>query len=380
MSHRATWTAPAAAISVGSLVIALANGSCGRRDRRPSSQILSVVSTTAGGGADGQLSSPSTSVGLGSGSGSGGPKNDQKVIPDPDAPCDAGLAIDENDPLLAAAALGICKAADPEADDSWGLVSARWSMIDGSVPLDVAPFHLGHGILPGFGNEIVPFEGDRVLVLSSGTARQPGDPGFSTPESFDKKYTSMPPLGFPKESPACPGVLTGATHDDIALEIELRPPPDAKSIAFDFNFYTWEWPVYVCSQYNDFFVALLEPFPIKQTDGNISFDSEGNPVSVNNGLVRVCTCNSGPPCDAPPVNPLKSYDCELGASQLTGTGFEDHAATGWLRTVSPLGSTDTITLRFGVYDSGDGLLDSLVVLDNFVWLGDPIDDPGTKPK
>jgi hypothetical protein len=362
----------------GALGLIWAGSSCGSRDRRPIGKALSVVSSSVT-GTGGGLPTSTSGVGFGSGSGSGGSET-ENVIPDPDAPCDKDIAIDDAEPLRAAAALGICKIADLEDDTSWGIVSARWSMVNGAVPIDVAPFHLGHGVLPSFGNEVIPLEGERILVLSSGTARRPGDPDYSKPQGFDKKYGSPPPQGFPKESPTCPGVVTGPTRDDIALELELRPPPGAQSIAFDFDFFTWEWPDYVCSTFNDFFVALLEPFPAKQTDGNISFDSENNPVSVNNGLVRVCTCDGGPPCNAPPVNPLKSYDCKLGHTRLAGTGFEGHAATGWLRTKAPVNSGSSFKLRFGIYDSGDGVLDSTVLIDNFRWLGDPSDGPGTRPK
>ena len=348
-----------------------------RSDRAPA---LNGVNTIGAGGANSSPAGTTSGIGFGSGSGSGAMAPEETVIPDPNAPCDDGIEIDEKDPVQAAAALGVCTVIDEEDDQSWGLVSARWTMVDGTTPIDVSPFHLGHGIVDDFGSKLTPLEGKRMLLLSSGTARRPNDPGYKDPKGFDKQYNSNPPLGFPKESPACPGVVTGATYDDIALELELKAPENANALAFDFNFFTWEWPEYVCSEYNDFFVALLEPFPAKQSDGNISFDSKGNPVSVNNGLVRVCSCSNGPPCDAPIVNPQKTYDCGLGSSQLKGTGFEGHAATGWLRTSSPIGANAVITLRLGIYDSGDGVLDSTSVIDNLRWLGDPVETPGTQPK
>jgi hypothetical protein len=210
-------------------------------------------------------------------------------------------------------------------------------------------------------------------VLSSGTARAPTDPGYKDVGGYDKQYTGGHPLGFPKESPACPGSITGVLHDGTGVEITLRVPSNAKGFSFDFNFYTYEWPSYVCSQYNDFFVALLAPIPTGQTDGNISYDSQGNPVSVNNAFVDVCGCTAGPPC----IAGGKTYACGLGASELTGTGFgldggyADHAATSWLKTTAPADPGSEITIRWGVYDSGDGVLDSTTLIDNWQWSAEP---------
>jgi len=221
--------------------------------------------------------------------------------------------------------------------------------------------------------------GQRLLALSSGTARQPNDPGYFGPSGYDKGHGCSSPTGYPKESPACPYVTTGEPNDCVALELTLRAPPQANGFAFDFNFFTYEWPTWVCSVFNDFFIALLDPPPPGQDDGNISFDYLGNPVSVNNALVRVCGCNPGPPCYAPPDLPKKKYTCELGDFQLDGTGFEEHAATGWLVTKAPVEAGGTITLRWTVYDSGDHVLDSTVVIDNFRWLGEASPDAGTVP-
>jgi hypothetical protein len=113
----------------------------------------------------------------------------------------------------------------------------------------------------------------------------------------------------------------------------------------------------------------MTPIPPGQTDGNIAFDSKGNPVSVNNAFLDVCGCTGGPPCTAGG----KVFDCPLGTTDLTGTGFESHAATGWLVTTAPAEPGTTITLLLGVYDSGDGVLDSTALIDSFRWL--PVEPP-----
>jgi hypothetical protein len=73
----------------------------------------------------------------------------------------------------------------------------------------------------------------------------------------------------------------------------------------------------------------------------------------------------------------RNYACALGDSQLVGTGFGkdtemvDHASTYWLKTTAPVTPNSTITIRFTVYDSGDGILDSSVLFDNWTWIPSP---------
>jgi hypothetical protein len=119
-------------------------------------------------------------------------------------------------------------------------------------------------------------------------------------------------------------------------------------------------------EFNDAFAALLSPPPPDHPDGNVSFDSKGNVVSVNAAFVRVCTCADGPPCTANE----KKFACDLGGKQLEGTGFEGHAATGWLKTQALVSSGATVTLRWTVWDAGDGIFDSTTLVDDFTWLGE----------
>jgi hypothetical protein len=299
-------------------------------------------------------------------------------------PCDGGIAIDEQDPMVAAQALELCKVSSGPGD--WGLVSAQWVMVDGSPPPAGSQgqnFNLGHGVLDGFGPNVTVQAGQQMLAVSSGSARRPTDPGYQDVGGFDKGYLGAHPQGFPKESPACPGTFTGQPHDTTALEVVVRTPSNAYGITFDFNFYTYEWPGFVCSTYNDFFVAILSPIPDGQTDGNISFDSQGNPVSVNNAFLDVCGCPGNPPAAC--FAGGKQFTCPLGNVELIGTGFgfdtgfEDHAATSWLQTQAPVEPGTEITMRWGAYDSGDGALDSTGLVDNWQWIAEPGQTVGTTP-
>lgn len=308
---------------------------------------------------------------------------DGNVDEDPNPPCDGALDLDSLEPLDGARAVDLCKMSTSVAD--WGVVSAQWVMADGSPPPfdSLAEFHLGHGLLTGFGPNNSVRHGSRLLALSSGTARQPEDPGYQSVGGFTKGYTGQHPQGFPKESPACPQTTTGEPNDVAGLEVAIRVPLNAHGFSFDFNFFTFEWPVYICSEYNDFFVALLSPTPAGQMDGNVSFDSQGNPVSVNNALLSVCGCVGNPP--QPCLAGKKTFTCPGGNIGLIGTGFgfdlagDDHAATDWLKTQAPATPGTEITIRWAVYDSGDGSLDSTTLIDNWQWIATPGTPVGTTP-
>ncbi len=293
--------------------------------------------------------------------------------------CDATIAIDSMDPLDAARAVGLCKIAAGPNDS--GVVSAQWVSVDGSPAPANANYHLGHGVLDGFGPNVNAQEGSKIFALSSGAAREPGDPGYQSPSGFDKGITMGHPQGFPKESPSCPNTITGTPRDGAAVEVTIRVPSNAYGFSFDFNFYTYEWPGFVCSTYNDFFIAILDPIPAGQTDGNISFDQLGNPVSVNNAFLEVCGCTSGPPCSAGG----KNFTCALGNQELMGTGFgpdtefSNHGATSWLQTAAPVEPNTVIKIRWGTYDSGDGVLDSTTLIDNWRWVAEPGTQVGTEP-
>lgn len=289
------------------------------------------------------------------------------LVDEPVPACDAGLSPAETSALAAARAIDLCQVAH---EGRWGVMSAVWVLPDGGTPPTTLAYELGHGILDGFGPNVPVRHGARLLALSTGTARQPTDPGYQDPRGFDKGFVTTSPDGFPKTTTACPGVEPGPPHDSVALELSVRAPSNAQGFAFDFDFYTYELPERMCSRYSDLFVTLLDPPPAGRADGNIAFDRLGNVVTVNGVQFEVCGCAGGPPCGAQG----RELACSLGASQLVGTGFGgdtshdgDHGATGWLTSETPIEPGSTFRLRFTIHDAEDGMLDSTILLDHFRW-------------
>ncbi len=281
--------------------------------------------------------------------------------------CEANVqGVDDPSAESAAAAIGLCTQMVEEESD-WGLVSVQYTRADGSPD----PAALSHGILRGFGDVVTPREGELMLALSSGTARAPGQAGYFSPDGYVQGTMGATPDGFMSEAPACPGTrFETKALDSTALDLNLVVPPHAHSLSFDFNFFTFEYPEYICSEFNDFFVVLMDPPPEEQETANISFDNLGNPVSVNNGFLEVC---------APGRAGGKDFSCPQGTDALAGTGFENHAATGWLTTTVPVKPGQELRLRFMIWDAGDPILDSTVLIDRLRFSVDEVETVFTEP-
>jgi hypothetical protein len=313
-------------------------------------------------------------------------------------PCDTGLAVDASDAALFAKAIGVCKAAGA---DGFGLMSASYSNAFGSSSLPAAG---QWGLLPQFGSVIKPQEGSALGVISSGFAREYDD-ATGTSQGMKSDFVSGNPMdgtnyptgqappGFPKAAAGCQ--QDGLVNDMVDVKLVLKAPPDATGFQFDFDFYSSEWPNYVCSNFNDAFIAYLTS---QGTTGNISFDAMNNPVAVNNNFFDRCTPSVPVGCSRSnlpfPDPPLSTSTCPSGPSELGGTGFGDTyatqcltgnqmatlgGATGWLTTKAPIMPGEQFTLEFMIWDAGDGLLDSSVLIDHFQWIGGTVSTGTTRP-
>jgi hypothetical protein len=140
----------------------------------------------------------------------------------------------------------------------------------------------------------------------------------------------------------------------------------------------------------------VNPAPMGSINGNVAFDKNKNPVSVNIGFFDVCNSNDGQDfaqccndmggCnDGSTSCPSKpSPYCPSGANDLAGTGFdiwgnytdggdqpspgEAGGATSWLLTQAPITGGEEFDIRFAIWDTGDTNLDSTVLVDNFQWV------------
>jgi hypothetical protein len=297
----------------------------------------------------------------------------------PHVPCDDGAQ-----DLLQAMGVGCPR--EPEVEiDSWG-----------------SP--LAFGTMKRFGNSNVfrPQEGERFVVLGSGrvdeiaaTGSTAGcssdlgsfDPGVNLPAPIVPTDVGMETC---EEDAALVGTgdcsntiqeqfedsfssFTPGAHDYTELRFDITVPAGASSFSYDFAFFTYEYPGFYGSQYNDMYIGWLES---SQWTGNISFDENGRPISVNASFMDFL--------DSDTSNQLDGMDhptCATGAgctaSELHDTCMMGHGGTRWLTTTAGVTEGEDITIVFAVMDLGDSVLDSYVFLDNFVWGcedGPPITD------
>jgi hypothetical protein len=254
--------------------------------------------------------------------------------PVPHVPCDGGFTLDSTDPLEAAKALGICE----------GVQSAEWVLPDGSAAPAGPSYNVGHGLLADFGTNVLPQEGSALLGLSSGTARDANDPGFGGVVAYNKGYTHALPAGFPVTTPSCPTPSTTG-YDGVALKVTVQVPAGVTGLSFDWKYYTFEYPEWVCTSYVDQAAVLLD-------GGNVLLTGSGDPVNSNTPM-EVCS------------------GCVLGTADLMGTGFDalnDSGATDWHAVTMSATAGGTYELVFTIWDSSDSAFDSTILFDNWQWL------------
>jgi hypothetical protein len=288
-------------------------------------------------------------------------------------------------PQDAADAMELCKLSG--GDNSWGVVSAEWVLADGSKPSaqalnDIKNFQAA--VLTDYGTSAnkSPKKSPTMLGMSSGRMRDKNDNGEFVPVISGSSYSTSvnPPSVYTSKhgNALLPGKCGGTTcpvgngaNDSVNLRLKIRVPTNAKSFSYDFRFFTGEYQTFQCTTFNDYFLALLSSAnPNIPADHNISFDSLGNAVSVNNGFFQTCGGN-GKNCG----------NCPAGTGDLAGTGMEDVNGGGtlWLTTTAPVNGGELLTLELMIFDVGDHIYDSLVLVDNFQFLATPSGPPTTSP-
>jgi hypothetical protein len=314
---------------------------------------------------------PNTNPGAKDVQGSGVDEDCSGVADDEDVACDTGISLATNVPEDGARALGLCRFSRENPGDPrerrWGVIEAAFGLADGTPGMH----HASRGVLADFGPAVKPQRGDAMLVLSSATARRPGDQDYLPPLDADMGTTGPAPPGWPKASPSCANVPdpSPVANDSASLLLRIRVPTNARGLSFRFAFFTTEFPSWVCHQYNDAFAALLtSSIPTADPDGNISYDGEGNPISANTVWLEVCR---------PQVVGGEAYGCLQGDALLAGNGFgpseqepRGHGATGWLETTAAVAPGEVITLRFAIWDAGDHAHGSTVLIDDFRWIAE----------
>lgn len=319
---------------------------------------------------------------------------------DPPA-CDFGIPSQPADVIDYAKALDLCTTATA-AGAAPGVVGIAWTLPSGSG----TPSAQSHAVRPQFGTGTQPVFGAALVVLSTGAAAGKGDsaPGYV---AFEPGYDVGTSSAFPADwlaanggveptAPGCPALAGNTANNAVMLTLNVRVPGNAHSFSVGANFFSADFPEYVCSPYNDVFVALLDSSyagtPANPPDKNLARyvtpTADVVPVGVNlawgnTGLFRQCLKGTVGCLGTP-----GTIDTCVSTDGLAGTGMDDpHAGacdadsmvgggTGWLVMRGNVVPGETITLRFAIWDTSDGTSDSLVLLDHFRWSPQNV-TPGT---
>jgi len=326
--------------------------------------------------------------------------------------CDTGLASSSGNAMDYARALDLCQTTTEQAH-TWGVISARFTLADGTG----APNPAQRSIRPDFGATAVQ-RGASLVVLSTANAAATGhtNPAPSNWQSTQFLTGSNYPMDWYQQNgnhlpnaPGCPAPIDPPfplpglfkANDPILLELRVRTPANAQSFSLRTNFMSAEFPEYVCTQFNDFFVVLLDSGwngqPANPPDKNLAFYVNAQnmryPVGVNlahgnTGLFQNCQ-NGATGCRGTVPGAINTC---VGNAGLVGTGMElaepgaspcqasprDQVGggTGWLTTTGNVRGGEVITLRIAVWDTSDGQFDSVALADAFEWALVP-SQPGT---
>jgi hypothetical protein len=216
-----------------------------------------------------------------------------------------------------------------------------------SVEVVASPDIATRRVVADWGIKIAPRAGGNMVALSTGIAADQRDPGF-THRQGGTRWNVFAPDAPPQPPDGC--APTQDIYDLTEIRVVLRAPLNATGFSFDYNYLSTEYPDWLCSQFADAFLALVDSAAFT---GNIAFDAEGRYATTNGAFFAA---------------PLT-----LSKSLLAGTGLQNGGgATMWIPARAPVVGGDTVTLRFVIYDGGDDAYDSHVLLDNFTWtLADP---------
>lgn len=317
----------------------------------------------------------------------------------------AGTSTTANDPVNFARTLDLC----PQNSVATGgkkfdpIVSATWGQITATLPPATLKTNMKQvGRLAKFGDNAARSGAD-LMGMSTGVLGDK-DPRKSTASGINTGTVTGPCAVVPINAADCKSLTSGTTggglslsaNDYAELKLSVKVPSNANAMLFDFSFFSSEFNEFWKSDFNDGFFVLVTSKNLKGI--NVAKDSAGLGITVNSGYFQLCPAAPGPAgldpgkagglknCVGQPTDPGSKI---LGS--LTGTGFAGEllatpstndttpglndatktyvygGSSGWLTSKFGVTPGETLIIRFVIFDTGDNILDSAVLLDNVRW-------------
>lgn len=217
-----------------------------------------------------------------------------------------------------------------------------------------------------------PTHGDQLLMISTGFIASPDPAGQVTMSTLDQDANDNPddkPLPAPIDPTpgsggvpfmGCDGVgdcsdslwsqwLAGGTaaNDLVWFQLRTEVPGGTHGFALDFAFFSEEFPESVGTTFNDMLVVWSSS---ETYVGNLCF-VDGQP----------CTVSTLWPVEYEGLAP------ELDGTGFATQGFDEGGGTGWFQLKGSAQPHEALELTFALFDMGDEVLDTLVLLDGFAW-------------
>ena len=149
-----------------------------------------------------------------------------------------------------------------------------------------------------------------------------------------------------------------AANDLLWFRFEVDVPGDTHGFEFDFAYFSAEFPEYVNTLFNDIFLVWSDS---ETYTGNLCFVDD-QPCTVtalwpvqHQGNAAALAGTGFPHCPGG-----ITFLCDL-TSSWTGGG------TGWYTAKASAQPHETLQLTWAVFDMGDSLWDTAVILDNWRW-------------
>ena len=289
-----------------------------------------------------------------------------------------------------------CGACNAEAGYPAALDVCDW-VVAGQSQMEGSSDALGHGCRSVLGTSTVgPITGSEFLVLSSGNVD--ANQGLGTGGLFLEEDGVNLGNGLQSDPVQGAGDPYGI-FDQVQYHLVLDVPTNVYSLSFDFVFFSAEYPEWVCTVYNDEFYAVIQSMhsdyaafnclgtvpahpggaPGGTQCRNISFDGNGNKISVNAAFFEntndpgVWSYRLGPnlPGTGYQIFDNNPNNCwgNLAGCAVPAYNCPDTvgSSTAWLTTTANVVPGERIRIIYDIHDESDSAWDSRVAIDNFRW-------------
>jgi hypothetical protein len=237
-------------------------------------------------------------------------------------------------------------------------------------------------------NGLAPLMNDSYTLMATGPAEAPIH-HVELQGTFGTKF---------EEDPFAPPQDTyNKCYDVMEWRLHLKAPLDAAGFQIHYSFFSTEYDTFIGREFNDKFYIFIESpslnggertvtnftkcrDPDEYRDFTCSSDQAAQGlcikdkdycyVAINTALSECCWYQGCPNKTEPNTNiDGTGYECGTEANDNEHDMCHKHGSTtGWLRTEWPLQPGEEFDLIFHIHDTADGMFDSEVILDKFVFV------------